>query len=115
MFKVTKTLDEPEKRKRHSANLRFLSDLTTIFIGSDLFPVFVDKNEPIPIVLDSNVRLPELESPFLARLELLCTENEHVDEWLPVFLSLLDVIRETVPVRILKKFSYQTNSFDILF
>lgn len=43
-------------------------------------------------------RLPELDGALWARLELMCSENQYVDEWLPVFLTLIEVTRETIKV-----------------
>lgn len=48
-------------------------------------------------------RLPELDSGFFGRLETLCSENQYADEWIPVFISLLEVVRETIRVRIRRK------------
>ena len=43
-------------------------------------------------------RLPELDSAFWGRLEMLCGENQYADEWIPVFLALLEMTRETIHV-----------------
>lgn len=48
-------------------------------------------------------RLPELDSGFFGRLETLCSENQYADEWIPVFISLLEVLRETIGVCIRRK------------
>ena len=48
-------------------------------------------------------RLPELDSGFFGRLETLCSENQYADEWIPVFISLLEVLRETIRVCIRRK------------
>ena len=41
----------------------------------------------------SSNRLPELDSAFLGRLELMCSENQLADEWIPVFIALLEATR----------------------
>ena len=43
-------------------------------------------------------RLPELDSAFLGRLESMCSENQYADEWIPVFISLIEVTRDTIPI-----------------
>ncbi|CAF4734426.1 unnamed protein product, partial [Rotaria magnacalcarata] len=43
-------------------------------------------------------RLPELDSAFFGRLEQMCSENQYADEWIPVFIALLEAIRDTVQV-----------------
>jgi len=72
------------------------NNLTTLFISSTLFPSFFDKNSVVPDELDPTIRLPELDGALLGRLELMSSENQSVDEWLPVFLTLLDVTQATI-------------------
>jgi hypothetical protein len=43
-------------------------------------------------------RLPELDSAFWGRLEIMCSENQFADEWIPVFIALLEVTRDTIHV-----------------
>ncbi|CAF1551321.1 unnamed protein product, partial [Adineta ricciae] len=78
--------------------MKHVQSLTILFLDSDLFPSFVDKTAIVPSELDPSARLPELDSAYWGRLEILCSENQYADEWIPVFLALLDVTRETIHV-----------------
>ncbi|CAF1971934.1 unnamed protein product [Rotaria magnacalcarata] len=78
--------------------MKHAQSLTILFIESALFPLFVDKNAIVPNELDPTARLPELDSAFFGRLEQMCSENQYADEWIPVFIALLEAIRDTVQV-----------------
>lgn len=99
--------------------------LTSLFLKSTLFPSFVDKNVVLSHELDPTARynsflirtiiddilflnrLPELDSGFFGRLELMCSENQYADEWIPVFISLLEMLRDTVHVRLRRKLFFK--------
>jgi len=55
-------------------------------------------------------RLPELDSAFWGRLEIMCSENQSADEWIPVFISLLEVTRDTIHV--IKKLKQKKKIFE---
>ncbi|CAF4274930.1 unnamed protein product, partial [Adineta steineri] len=78
------------------ATMKHAQNLTILFIDSDLFPTFIDKNVIVSNELDPAARLPELDSAFLGRLEIMCSENQLADEWIPVFIKLLEVTRDTI-------------------
>ncbi|CAF3732668.1 unnamed protein product [Adineta steineri] len=80
------------------ATMKHAQNLTILFIDSDLFPTFIDKNVIVSNELDPAARLPELDSAFLGRLEIMCSENQLADEWIPVFIKLLEVTRDTIHI-----------------
>ncbi|CAF0771141.1 unnamed protein product [Rotaria sordida] len=78
--------------------MKHAQNLTILFLDSSLFPSFVDKNTIVSNELDPTARLPELDSAFWGRLEIMCSENQYADEWIPVFIALLEVTRDIVDI-----------------
>ncbi|CAF3615712.1 unnamed protein product [Rotaria socialis] len=78
--------------------MKHTQSLTILFLESALFPSFADKNAIVPNELDPTARLPDVDSAFFGRLEQMCSENQYADEWIPVFIALLEATRDTVQI-----------------